>query len=118
MWKAGSKSSWKALGLKGKPAFEATVKQGTVVVSECDNGLGMDALVTVCSWNTIVIMMWAWMLQSPHALGPRTLLWFGHGCSSHRMLWEHERYYGLGMDALVTVCSGNTNVILVWAWML
>ena len=23
----------------------------------------------------------------------------------------------LGMDALVTVCSQNTNVIMVWAWM-
>ena len=54
------------------------------------------------------------------------------------MLWKHERYsglgmdalvsacsrntnvnyYGLGMDALVSACSGNTNVIMVWAWML
>ena len=31
-------------------------------------------------------MVWAWMLSSSHAV-------------------EHERYYGLGMDALVTVCS-------------
>ena len=43
-------------------------------------GLGVDALVTVCSWNTNVIMV--------------------------RMLLEHERCYGLGMDALVTGCSG------------
>ena len=28
-----------------------------------------------------------------------------------------ERYYGLGMDALATVCSRNTNVSIVWAWM-
>ena len=48
----------------------------------------------------------------------RTLLWFGLGCSGNRMLLEHERYYGLGADALVTVCSWNTNVIMVWAWML
>ena len=41
----------------------------------------------------------------------RTLLWFGHGCSGERMLWKHERYYGLGMDALVSACSRNTNVI-------
>ena len=42
------------------------------------------------------------------------------------MLWEHERDYGLGMDALVIVgmdalvivCSGNTNEIMVWVWML
>ena len=46
------------------------------------------------------------------------LLWFGHGCSETRMLLEHERYYGLGMDALRPVCSWNTNVIMVWAWML
>ena len=71
-------------------------------------GLGMDAVVTGCSWNTNVIMVWAWMLQSPYALGTRTLLWFGRGCSS----------YGLGMDAPVTVCSGNTNNVMVWAWML
>ena len=80
--------------------------------------LGMDALVTVCSWNMNVILVWAWMLWSPYAPGTQTLLWFGHGCSSHRMLLEHERYYGLGMDALVTICSWNTNIMMVWAWML
>ena len=70
------------------------------------------------------------MLWSPHPLGTRKELcfghgcsghpelWFGHGCSGHRMLLEHERNYGLGMDALVTVCSWNTNRIMVWAWML
>ena len=63
-------------------------------------------------------MVWAWILWSSYALGTRTLLWFGHGCSGHRMLAEHERYYGLGMGALVIVCSWNTNVIMVWAWML
>ena len=99
-------------------------------------GLGMDAIVTVCSWNTKVIMVWAWALWSPRALGKRTFSWFGHGCYSDRMLLEnerhcglamgatagmlleHERYYGLGMDAPVTVCSRNTNDIMVWAWML
>ena len=58
------------------------------------------------------------MHWSPYALGTRTLLWFGHGCTGHRMLSTHERYSGLGMDALVTVCSRNTNVITVWAWLL
>ena len=61
----------------------------------------------------------------------RTELWFGHGCSAQRMLLEHEQNYGLGMDALVTVCSyglgmdamvtvcsWNANGIMVWAWML
>ena len=81
-------------------------------------GLGMDALVIVCSQNTNVIMVWAWMLWYSYALKTRTLLWVGHGCSGNRMLSKHERYYGLGMDALVLVCSRNTNVIMGWAWML
>ena len=34
------------------------------------------------------------------------------------MLSEHERDYGLGMDVVVSVCSGNTNEIMVWGWML
>ena len=72
----------------------------------------------------------------PYALGTRTLFWFGHGCSGNRMLSKHERYHGLGMDAVVAVCcqkherycglgmdavvtvsSRNTNVIMVWACM-
>ena len=81
-------------------------------------GLGMDAGNIVCSWSTNGIMVWARMFWSSYAFGTRTLLWFGHGCSGHRMLLEHERYYGLGMDALVIVCSWNMNVIMVWAWML
>ena len=85
---------------------------------ERNYGFGMDALVTVCSWNTNGIMVLAWMLWSPYALGTRTELWFWHGCSGHRMLLEHERHYGFGMDALVTVCSWNTNGIMVLAWML
>ena len=85
---------------------------------EWDSGLGMDALVSVCSGNTNEIMVWAWMLWSAYALGTRTRLWFGHECSGQRMLLEHERDYGLGMDALVIVCSGNTSGIMVWAWML
>ena len=50
--------------------------------------LGMDALVTVCSWNTNGIVLWAWMLWSPYALGTRTELCVGHGCSGHRMLFN------------------------------
>ena len=50
--------------------------------------LGMDAAVSVCSWNT-------------------NGLWFGHGCCSERMLLEQN--YGLGMGAAVSVCSWNTN---------
>ena len=63
-------------------------------------------------------MVWAWMLWSLYALATRTLLWSGHGCSSHRMLLDHRHYYGLGKDALVTVCSWNTDMIMVRALML
>ena len=80
--------------------------------------LGMHALATACSWNANGTMVWAWMLWSPYALGTRMELWFGHECSGHCMLSEHERNYGLGMDALVTVCSRNTNGIMIWAWKL
>ena len=82
------------------------------------HGLGMDALATVCSGNTNVIMVWAWAHRQPYAPGTRTLSWFGHGRIGNRVLWEHERYHALGMGALATVCSWNTNVIMVWAWML
>ena len=81
-------------------------------------GSGMGALVIVCAWITNGIMVWAWMFWSPSALGTRTELWLGHGCSGHHMLLEHDRYSGLGMDALVTIRSRNTNGIVVWAWML
>ena len=80
------------------------------------HALGMDALATVCSWNTNVIMVWAWAQWQPYARGTRTLSWFGPGRSGNRMLSEHERYHGLGMGAVATVCSWNTNVIMVWAW--
>ena len=79
-------------------------------------------MVTVCFWNTNGIMVWAWMHWRPYALGKRTELWFGHGCSGDRLLLEHERYHcfgmdvyerklGLGMDALFAVCSWNTSGI-------
>ena len=122
--------------------------------------------------NTNASMLWAWMLSSSSALEnkryyglcmnalkiectrTRSLLWFGHGCSRHRVHWntnfimvrawmlssssalEHERYYGLGTDAFVIECTGtrtllwfghgcfhhrvhsNTNVSMLWAWML
>ena len=35
-----------------------------------------------------------------------------HGCFGDRVLLKHERNYGLGMDALVTVRSRNTNGIM------
>ena len=88
------------------------------VLHERYHGLCMDALVTACSrtfWDALVI-----------GCGRTgTLLWFGHGCSGHRMqsnvnvilafAWMlrssnavlHERCYGLGMDALVVRCNGT-----------
>ena len=63
-------------------------------------------------------MAWACMLWCPYAFGTQTFLWFEHGCSGDSRLLEHDRFYGLGMDALVTVCSWNTIVIMVWAWIL
>ena len=78
---------------------EGTHTDHMLLEHERYEGLGLDALVTVCCWNTNVIMVWAWML-----------------CDC--MLLEHKRYYGLGMDAPVSVCAWNTNVIMVWAWML
>ena len=77
-------------------------------------GLGMDALAIVCSRNANVIMVWEWMHLLSHALGTRTLLWFGHGRTIFGMLSEH---YVLGMVALFLVCFRNTNVIMVWAWL-
>ena len=58
------------------------------------------------------------LLWPPSALGTRTLSRVGHGCSGYRMLLEREGNYALGMAALVTVCSWNTNGIMVWAWLL
>ena len=92
-------------------------------------GLGMDALVTVCSGfrhgcgDYCLLLVWAWMHWLPYARG------FGHGCTGYRMLlvwaWMHwlPSALGLGMDAVITVCSwfghGCTGyrVLLVWAWM-
>ena len=62
--------------------------------------LGMDALVTVCSWKH----------ERNYDLGMGALVTV---CS-----WKHERNYDLGMDALVTVCSENHNETMIWAWML
>ena len=63
---------------------------------ERNYGLGMDAAVIVCSWNTNGIMVWAWMLRWAYALETRTELWFGNGCCGEHMLL-------------------NTNGIMVWA---
>ena len=89
----------------GMGALVTVCSWNTNLEHERNHGLGMDALVTVCSWNTNGIMVWAWMLWSPYALGTRAESWLGHGCSGHRMLLEHDRNYGLSMDALVIVCT-------------
>ena len=55
------------------------------------------------------------MLGRLYVLGSRTLLCFGHGCSGDRMLLQREPYHVLGMDAVVSVCSWNTNLIVLRA---
>ena len=78
--------------------------------------MGMDALVTVCSWKLNVFMVWAGC--SVHGTQSNlNIIMVSAWMLGDRMLLEHERYYGLGMDALVTMCSWNTNVVLVWTWM-
>ena len=84
---------------------------------ERNYGFGMDALVTVCSRNTNVFMVWAWTHWLPYALETRKLLGFRHECSGHRMLSKHERDSGLGMNAVVTICSRHANVFMIWAGM-
>ena len=103
---------------------------------ERDYGLGMDVMVTLCSWNTNEIMVWAWMQRESYALGAeherdyglgmdvtvtlcswsgaRRRLWFGHCCKGKRMLLEHERDYGLGMDAKGIVCSRSGARTRLW----
>ena len=91
-----------------------------LLAHERNYGLGMDALMTVCSWNTngfFWLSMDALMTVCSWDT-TRTLLGSGHGCSHVRMLLEHERNYGSGMDDLMTVCFWRTNGINVWAWML
>ena len=108
-----------ALGIRTRLCFGHRCAGHHILLEyERDYALGMDALVTVCSWNTNEIMLWARLLWSPYALGIRTRLCFGHGCSGLHMLLEYERDYALDMDALVIVCSWNTNEIMLWVWML
>ena len=99
----GYKARRRVLCLQGMKTF--FLRSGQHMLFQHNYGLGMDALLTVCSRNTNGSMVWAWMLWSPYALPTRTEVWFGHGCSCQRMLFQHERKYGLGIDALVIVCS-------------
>ena len=46
--------------------------------------LGMDALLIARIPKLNGIRRWAWMLGRPYALGTRTELYFGHGCSADR----------------------------------
>ena len=43
-------------------------------------------------------------------------LCFKHGCSV--TVGFGNTNYSLGMDALVTVCSGDANGIMLWGWVL
>ena len=63
-----------------------------VLAHELYHGLGIDALVIVCSRT--------W-----------TSLWVGHGCSGSGMLANMDAILVLGMDALVIVCP-QTRMLL------
>ena len=45
-------------------------------------------------------LLWLGHAWSPHDLGTRTLLWLGHARSGHRMIFEGERHYALGISLL------------------
>ena len=120
LWKTSisERLSFQTFGRPQKESAEEVSCTGEgdfALVATC---FGHGRSATVCSRNTNVIMVWAWMQWQLYALGTRTLSWFGHGCSGNRRRLEQERYHGLGMGAVATVCSRNTNVIMVWAWML
>ena len=73
-------------------------------------GSGMGALVDVCSWNANVIMVWTWMLlSSMHSNTNVIMVWTWMLLSSSAL--EHERYYGLDIDALVRVCCWKRHKI-------
>ena len=79
---------------------------------EQKHGFGVHALVTACSCNTNGIMVWGWMfLEHERNYG------LGMDAAGPRMLLEHEQKHGFGVHALVTACSCNTNGIMVWGWM-
>ena len=88
---------------------------------EGNYGLGMDAMETVCSWNTKDVMDRMLLQHAGHyglCMNATVTV-----CSRNtkdvmdRMLLQHEGDYGLGMDVKVTVCSWNTKATMVWAWM-
>ena len=64
--------------------------------------LGMDALVTVCSWNTNGIMIWAWMLWSPYALGTRTDVW------PNNVILKNVRFAGRNNRQMATTTASSS----------
>ena len=123
--------------------FLSSKKPVTVVDHVCEmRGVAADFAGTIltlraqCVQHTTEARV---MQESPRSKQRDVSVPRGHpplGCSGVRMLSKHERYYGLGMDALVSerartrtlllfghACTGkwtlsNTNAIMVWAWML
>ena len=92
-----------ALGTRTESCFgHGCAGHRMLLENERNHALGMKALVIVCSWNTSGIMVWAWMLWSPYALGTQAELRFGHGCSGHHTLLEHKREFWFGHG-----CSGH-----------
>ena len=85
--------------------------------------------------NMNIVVVWAWMLWSSdaiehersHGLGMDALaigctrtyafLWFGHGCSGHRMR-SNMNVIMVRAWMLWPSDASNIKVLMVWAWML
>ena len=55
----------------------------------------------------------------PYALGTRTALFLGPGCSGHHVLLEHERCYALGITLWSPNALGtrmHTNGVTPWTY--
>ena len=79
--------------------------RGSFVLTETAIACHAECLRTD-SDHSHVIVVWAWVLWSAYALGTRTSLWFGRGCSGDHML----RPYALGTRTLLWLrqgCSGD-----------
>ena len=79
---------------------------------QCYYGLGMDALLTVCTWNTNVMMVLATECSENVAV-----CW-GLGCGDNQMQIEQGYYHGVGMDAPITGWSWSMDVVMAFARML
>ena len=107
----------------GMDALVTVCTRNTNAIMDWEKNMvwGMDALVTVCTRNTNVSCLSMDALVTVCTRNTNGI-WSGHGCTCNHMhseherymVWawtdwcphalEHERYYGLGMDALAIRC--------------